>query len=91
MRDPYLQQAFDTIEAQVELMRQAAINGKPCPPVPVTNQELAAIIADRMDQIIILTGLDGDWCLCRDIESVVMNGDHIQINTAEIVQQTPDG
>ena len=47
----------------------------------LTNQELAVLIAKRMDQIIIFTGMDGNRCVTPDIVSVNMNGDAIQINT----------
>ena len=47
----------------------------------LTNQELAVLIAKRMDQIIIFTGMDGNHCVTPDIVSVSMNGDAIQINT----------
>ena len=47
----------------------------------LTNQELAVLIAKRMDQIIIFTGMDGNHCITPDILSVSMNGDAIQTTT----------
>ena len=52
----------------------------------MTNHELAILIAKRKDEIIIFTGMDGNHCVTPDIESVSMNGDCVQINTAESVE-----
>lgn len=51
----------------------------------LTNQELAVLIAEKAanDEIIIFTGMDGNHCVTPDIDSVCMNGNAIQINTAD--------
>jgi len=53
----------------------------------LSNQELAVLIAQRMDQMIIFTGMDGNHCITPEIESVTMNGNCIQITTFDIQKE----
>ena len=57
----------------------------------LSNQELAVLIAQRMDQMIIFTGMDGNHCITPEIESVTMNGNCIQIATFNTQQHSEYG
>ena len=48
--------------------------------VSVWPEAVARLIERMKDDIIIYAGMDGNRCVCPDIKSVSVNGDAIQIN-----------